>query len=1549
MEMQKQKPPRKKNKIITKRKVLSATMSGTLLMTSVVIPTAYSLLSNQITAQAAALNIDLLQNITSSNNSGTSTTNRWTSNSGSHNVDFTISGHALANVSLLSGPRYAALAIPQELRGFVVANGNTSVTTNLTIDFNQIALINAIVSAGDTFVAGVATILGNNPAASINLTQVTTQLNLLKGIQNIGGGTFSTPTTLNGNSMLSAPLNDGMGAILSQNVTAILQNLRTAVNSLTATGLAAPAANTALALIKPPLITAIDAVLVPLVNGTGGILDLLLNASALGDTSITIPTKITAPTTIASNIDAKFVGSAVQTNLLDVNILSGADGISYVYLAGDVNLTLVAPTGNLSATTSAIGASDATATLPTTLKNNAGTDIPVTSVITNSSGTTVTNGQLSAGTYTVTYSATGYSSVTQTLVVTDPADTTAPDAPIVTSVTGNSTNGYTVTGTAESNSTITIKNGAGATVGTATTQPNGSYSVNLPGSVGPNAPLNVTAADAAGNVSNPTPTTTPADPINPVLVAPTVNLTATTSAIGATDATATLATTLKDSEGADVPVTAVITNASGTAVTNGQLSAGTYTVTYSASGYDDVTQTLVVTDPADTTAPDAPTVGNVTGNSTNGYTVTGTAEPGSTITIKDGSGATVGTGTANETGDYTVTLPGSVGPNAPISVTATDTVGNVSDPTPATTPADPVSPVLVAPTGNLTATTSAVGASDAMATLPATLKDSEGADVPVTAVITNASGSAVTNGNLAAGTYTVTYTAGGYVDVTQTLVVTDPADTTAPDAPTVGNVTGNSTNGYTVTGTAEPGSTVIIKDGSGATVGTGTANQTGDYTVALPGSVGPNAPISVTATDTAGNVSDPTPATTPADPTLVAPTGNLSATTSAVGASDAMATLPTTLKDSEGADVPVTAVITNASGSAVTNGNLAAGTYTVTYTAGGYEDVTQTLVVTDPADTTAPDAPTVGNVTGNSTNGYTVTGTAEPVSTVTIKDGSGATVGTGTVNETGDYTVALPGSVGPNAPISVTATDAAGNVSDPTPATTPADPVSPVLVAPTGNLSATTSAIGASDAMATLPSTLKNSEGADVPVTAVIKNASGSAVTNGNLAAGTYTVTYTAGGYEDVTQTLVVTDPADTTAPDAPTVGNVTGNSTNGYTVTGTAEPGSTVTIKDGSGATVGTGTANETGDYTVTLPGSVGPNAPISVTATDAAGNVSDPTPATTPADPVSPVLVAPTGNLTAITSAIGASDAMATLPTTLKNSEGADVPVTAVITNASGNAVTNGSLSAGTYTVTYSASGYDDVTQTLVVTAPADTTAPDVPTVGGVTGNSTNGYTVTGTAEPGSTVTIKDGSGATVGTGTANEAGAYTVTLPGSVGPNAPISVTATDAAGNVSAPTSAKTPADPKAPSDTTAPNPPSVDTVTGNTDTGYTVGGKGEPGSTITIKNPATGEVLGTTIVDKDGNYSIKLPTGVKPGTQLTATATDAAGNVSDPTDFIIPVLTSGMAIGNSGDNMGGKYFSSGKLPATNGADTGWLGVIGTVILSLLGSLLFWRKNKKEDES
>ena len=522
--------------------------------------------------------------------------------------------------------------------------------------------------------------------------------------------------------------------------------------------------------------------------------------------------------------------------------------------------------------------------------------------------------------------------------------------------------------------------------------------------------------------------------------------------------------------------------------------------------------------------------------------------------------------------------------------------------------------------------------------------------------------------------------------MTQMLVVSDPADTTAPDAPVVGSVTGNSTNGYTVTGTAEPNSTITIKNNNGDTVGTGTTDGSGNYTVTLPGSVGPNAPLTITATDGSGNVSDPTSATTPAD-----------------------------------------------------------------------------------SDTTAPDSPVVGSITGNSTNGYTVTGTAEPNSTITIKDNNGDTVGTGTTDGSGNYIVTLPGSVGPNAPLNVTATDSSGNVSDPTSATTPSDPVSPVLVAPTGNLTATTSKKGAADATASLPATLKDSDGKTVSVTHVITNSAGMVVPNGKLSAGTYTVTYSAGGYANVTQTLVVSDPS-----------------------------------------------------------------------------------------NPASPVLVAPTGNLTATTSKKGAADATASLPATLKDSDGKTVSVTHVITNSAGMVVPNGKLSAGTYTVTYSAGGYANVTQTLVVSDPSSNT--------------------------------------------------------------------------------------------DTTAPSAPTVDSVTGDSGSGYTVNGKGEPGSTITVKNPATGEVLGTAVAGVDGSYTIKLPLGINPGTQLSVTATDASGNTSEPALFTTPPTTmnGGMINGNMSTNIGGKHFLTADLPATGEANAGWLSMVGTVLLSLFGAMFFWRKKNKEDK-
>ncbi len=616
------------------------------------------------------------------------------------------------------------------------------------------------------------------------------------------------------------------------------------------------------------------------------------------------------------------------------------------------------------------------------------------------------------------------------------------------------------------------------------------------------------------------------------------------------------------------------------------------------------------------------------------------------------------------------------------------------------------------------------------------------------------------------------------------------ADTTAPDAPVITGVTGNSTDGYTVTGTAEAGSKVEIKDSTGAVIGTATADGSGNYSITLPASVGPNANITATATDAAGNVSAPTAGKTPAD-----------------------------------------------------------------------------------ADTTAPDAPVITGVTGNSTDGYTVTGTAEAGSKVEIKDSTGAVIGTAIADGSGNYSVSLPASVGPNADITATATDAAGNVSAPTAGKTPADPKdttapnAPTITNVSGNSTKGYVVTGKAEA----GSTVKIKNASDTVIGSVVADGSGnySVTLPGSVGPNadiTATATDAAGNVSAPTAGKTPADPKDTTAPNAPTITNVSGNSTKGYVVTGKAEAGSTVKIKNASDTVIGSVVADGSGNYSVTLPGSVGPNADITATATDVAGNVSAPTAGKTPADPKEPT----------------------------------------------------------------------------------DSTAPDAPTITGVTGDSTKGYVVTGKAESGSTVKIKNAAGTVIGSAVADSSGNYSVTLPGSVGPNADITATATDASGNVSAPTAGKTPADPK---DTTAPDSPKVTDVTKNPDGGYDVGGTAEPGSTVTITD-GNGNVVGSGKTDDSGHFHITLPAGsVKPGDVLNITATDAAGNESAPSHFQIPSntvvpVTFGGSGGQYSNGLPAYYAKGVTLPATGESDNTLPTVIGFSLLAFLSLLLTNLRRRKD---
>ncbi|MDC4552876.1 Ig-like domain-containing protein, partial [Acinetobacter baumannii] len=111
------------------------------------------------------------------------------------------------------------------------------------------------------------------------------------------------------------------------------------------------------------------------------------------------------------------------------------------------------------------------------------------------------------------------------------------------------------------------------------------------------------------------------------------------------------------------------------------------------------------------------------------------------------------------------------------------------------------------------------------------------------------------------------------------------------------------------------------------------------------------------------------------------------------------------------------------------------------------------------------------------------------------------------------------------------------------------------------------------------------------------------------------TFTDAAGNSSSVNDTQTYT--IDTTAPDAPVINPVNGTDP----ITGTAEPGSTVTVTypDGTTATV---VAGPDGSWSVPDPGNLVDGDTVTATATDPAGNTSLPGTGTVSADITAPVV---------------------------------------------------------------------------------------------------------------------------------------------------------------------------------------------------------------------------------------------------------------------------------------------------------------------------------------
>lgn len=709
----------KQTKKRSKSRFVHIAITSGFLLTSVAVPVAIASISSSQTASAAVLDVELLSNVTSSNNSKTTTTKRWGPNRKNQPVNFTISGEQLVNATVLNGKKQAVLVIPSALRGNVAPKGKATITTNVTLDLNKISLLTDVFNAANSLTEVITQItsgvLGDLTGVDINLTEVTEKLNLLNNLQNLGGATFTADQTLSADgSYISADVGDGLGLVLAQNVSTILSDLQSAVSSLEAKGsgvasdIVAAAINAALLPVKGTVASVITAAK-PLLNAGGSLVNQLLDASALGSTTITMPTTVSAPDNLTGNLDAKFAGTVVQTDAIDVNLLGTSNGVSTIYYGPEdtAPATIVPPTvdsvtGNTTDGYEVKGKADPNTTID--IRNQDGDTIATGTTDANGDFTvTIDPGKASANETVDVVAKDGEGNESQPTPATMPADseTSTVTPPTVNDITGNPDDGYDVNGKADPGTTIEIHDQDGNTIATGDTDENGDFTVIIdPGKVNPGDVIDVISVDPDGNESEPTEVTVPEEgPETSAVTPPTIdgitgNTTKGYDVNGKADPNATIE--IRDKDGNVIATGTADANGDFTVTIDpGKASANeTLDVVAKDAEGNESTPTEVTT-PADAASKglNPPTIDSVTGNTTDGYDIKGKADPNASVEIRDEGNNRIDMGEADANGDFVIHVdPSKVTPGEVVDVVTVDADGQTSTPVEVTIPEDPTEP-----------------------------------------------------------------------------------------------------------------------------------------------------------------------------------------------------------------------------------------------------------------------------------------------------------------------------------------------------------------------------------------------------------------------------------------------------------------------------------------------------------------------------------------------------------------------------------------------------------------------------------------------------------------------------------------------------------------------------------------------------------------------------------------------------------------------------------------------------------------------------------------
>ncbi|MDK8135003.1 Ig-like domain-containing protein [Lactobacillus iners] len=731
-------------------------------------------------------------------------------------------------------------------------------------------------------------------------------------------------------------------------------------------------------------------------------------------------------------------------------------------------------------------------------------------------------------------------------------------------------------------------------------------------------------------------------------------------------------------------------------------------------------------------------------------------------------------------------------------------------------------------------------------------------------------------------------------------VTGEPTEVTVKDVPVVNEGTAyndpKTPDKTVVSGKTTPKAKVEVKDKDGKTIGIGTADDQGNFTVAVPKQ---NPDTKLTLIPTANGVTgEPTEVTVKDVPVVNEGTANNDPKTPAKTVVSGKTTpkAKVEVKDKSGNKV--------GEGTADENGH-----FTIQVPKQD-PDTKLTLVPTAngvtgaPTEVTVKDVPVVNDGTANNDpktpDKTVVSGKTTPKAQVEVKDKEGKSIGTGTADENGHFTIQVPKQ----------------------------DPDTKLTLVPTANgVTGEPAEVTVKDVSVVNDGTANNDpktpdktvvSGKTTPKAQVeVKDKDGNTIGTGTADdQGKFTIQVPKQD-PDTKLTLIPTangvtgEPAEVTVKDVPVVNDGTANNDpktpDKTVVSGKTTPKAKVEVKDKDGKTIGIGTADDQGNFTVAVP-KQNPDTKLTLIPT-ANGVTGEPAEVTVKDVPV-------------VNEGTAYNDPKTPDKTVVS---GKTTPKAKVeVKDKSGNKVGEGTADENGHFTIQVPKQDPDTKLTLIPTAngvtgePTEVTVKDVPVVNEGTANNDpktpDKTVVSGKTTPKAKVEVKDKDGKTIGTGTADDQGKFTIQVPKQ---NPDTKLTLVPTANGVTGEPAEVTVKDVPVVNEGTAHNDPKTPDKT-------IVSGKTTPKAKVEVKDK-DGKTIGTGTADDQGHFTVAVPKQ-DPDTKLTLVPT-ANGVTGEPTEVTvkdvpvvsgnstiesineIPVIIDGKAI--NPENGSAKTVVSGK--------------------------------------